>query len=410
MPEDELRALLDEASALTPDERVTRFLSRDILLPHTDRTAVLITLDNGEDHTKPNTLGPRSLSLYNDALNAALARDDVAAIMITGKPFILAAGADLKALGGLTGRDQAVTIARIGHAVFDKLHTAPVPTFAFVNGLALGGGLEISLHADYRTVSKAAAGIALPECFLGLLPGWGGTYLLPNLIGPDNAVQVIIENALSQNRMLVGPQVAKLGIADAVFDGADFLADSLDWAGRVVAGEITVRRAEIDRGAAWDAAVERGRRFADAKTSGAAPAPYRALEAIALARTADRTTAYAAEDQGLADLIMSQELRSSLYAFDLVQRRAKKPAGAPESWLARPVTKVGVVGAGLMAGQLALLFLRRLEVPVVISDLDAERVERGLGYVHAELAKLAGKRRISADQVNRYRALLSGTT
>ena len=147
MPEDELQALLAEASALTPDERVTRFLSRDIVLPHSGRTAVLITLDNGEDHTKPNTLGPRSLTEYNNALNAALARDDVAAIAITGKPFILAAGADLKALGGLTGRDQAVKIARIGHAVFDKLHTSPVPTFAFINGLALGGGLEISLHA-----------------------------------------------------------------------------------------------------------------------------------------------------------------------------------------------------------------------------------------------------------------------
>ena len=73
---------------------------------------------------------------------------------------------------------------------------------------------------------------------------------------------------------------------------------------------------------------------------------------------------------------MSEELRSSLYAFDLVQRRAKKPAGAPESWLARPVTKVGVVGAGLMAGQLALLFLRRLEVPVVISDHDRALAKR----------------------------------
>ncbi|HYI55194.1 MAG TPA: enoyl-CoA hydratase/isomerase family protein, partial [Microlunatus sp.] len=188
MPEDELQAMLAEASELTPDERVTRFLSRDLVLPHTGRTAVLITLDNGEDHTKPNTLGPRSLSAFNTALNEALARDDVAAVAITGKPFILAAGADLKALGGLTGRDQAVTIARIGHAVFDKLHTSPVPSFAFINGLALGGGLEISLHAHYRTVSRAAAGIALPECFLGLLPGWGGTYLLPNLIGPGNAV------------------------------------------------------------------------------------------------------------------------------------------------------------------------------------------------------------------------------
>ena len=84
---------------------------------------MLITLDNGEDHTKPNTLGPRGLTEYNNALDAALARDDVAAIAITGKPFIFAAGADLKALGRLTDREQAVTIARIGHAVFDKLHT-----------------------------------------------------------------------------------------------------------------------------------------------------------------------------------------------------------------------------------------------------------------------------------------------
>lgn len=410
MPEDELQALLAEAAALTPDERVTKFLSRDVVLPHSGRTAVLITLDNGEDHTKPNTLGPRSLAAYNDALNTALARDDIAAIAITGKPFILAAGADLKALGGLTGRDQAVTIARIGHAVFDKLHTAPLPTFAFINGLALGGGLEIALHADYRTVSKSAAGIALPECFLGLLPGWGGTYLLPNLIGAERAVGVIIENSLSQNKMLAGPQVAQLGIADAMFDGADFLAESLDWAGRVVAGDITVERSAVDRGDAWDAAVKKGKKFADAKTSGAAPAPYRALEAIALAKTADRATAYAGEDQGLADLIMSEELRSSLYAFDLVQRRAKKPAGAPESWLARPVGKVGVVGAGLMASQLALLFLRRLEVPVVISDLDAERVQKSIGYVHAELEKLLAKKRINPDQVNRYKALLSGTT
>ena len=85
---------------------------------------------------------------------------------------------------------------------------------------------------------------------------------------------------------------------------------------------------------------------------------------------------------------MSDELRAGLYAFDLVQKRAKRPAGAPDPALARPVTKVGVVGAGLMAGQLALLFARRLEVPVVLTDLDQARVDKGVGYVHAEIDKL----------------------
>lgn len=406
----DLESLIAHAAALTEDEVVTRALSRDVALPHSAGTAVLITLDNGLDHTKPNTFGPQSLLELNAAIDQAVARTDITAIAITGKPFILAAGADLTGIAKVTDREQAKTIAQIGHTVFDKLHTAAVPTFALINGLALGGGLEIGLHCRYRTVSAAAPAIALPECFLGLVPGWGGAYLLPNLIGAERAIAVIIENPLSQNKMLRGPEAFALGIADAMFDGADFLECSLDWAARVVTGEIAVERAPIDRGEAWDAAVARGTAAVKQKTSGAAPAPLKALELIAAAKTADRESAFAAEDDALADLIMSQELRASLYAFELVQKRAKRPAGAPDRQLARPVGAIGIVGAGLMASQLALLFLRRCEVPVMITDLDQERVDKGIGWVHAEIDKLLAKGRLSPDKANRYRALITGTT
>ena len=93
-----------------------------------------------------------------------------------------------------------------------------------------------------------------------------------------------------------------------------------------------------------------------------------------------------------------------------MQKRAKRPAGAPDKSLARPVTKVGIVGAGLMASQLALLFVRRLEVPVVLTDLDQERVDKGVGYVHAEIDKLLAKGRINQDKANRHKALVSGAT
>ena len=406
----ELAQLIAEASARSDGEVVTRALSRDITLPHSAGTAVLITLDNGRGPTRPNTLGAVGLGELNRALDTALARDDVAAIAITGKPFMLAAGADLTGFAKIVNRDQALAIARIGHAVFDKLYASPVPTFAFINGLALGGGLELTLHCQYRTVSAAAAGIALPETSLSLFPGWGGAFIVPNLIGAQPAVELIIENPLNQNRMLSGTQAYELGLADAIFDGADFLARSLDWAAQIAARSLTVSRPEIDRGPAWDAAIAEGRSFVDSKVSGASPGPYRALELMAAAKTSDRADAYAAEDQALADLIMSPELRASLYAFDLVQKRARKPAGAPDPRLARPVTKVGIVGAGLMASQLAVLFLRRLQVPVVITDLDQERVDKGLGYVMAEIDRLLGRRRISRDEANRFRALISGTT
>ena len=406
----ELAQLIAEASARSDGEVVTRALSRDLTLPHSAGTAVLITLDNGRGPTRPNTLGAVGLGELNRALDTALARDDVAAIAITGKPFMLAAGADLTGFAKIVNRDQALAIARIGHAVFDKLYASPVPTFAFINGLALGGGLELALHCQYRTVSAAAAGIALPETSLSLFPGWGGAFIVPNLIGAQPAVELIIENPLNQNRMLSGTQAYELGLADAIFDGADFLARSLDWAAQIAARSLTVSRPEIDRGPAWDAAIAEGRSFVDSKVSGASPGPYRALELMAAAKTSDRADAYAAEDQALADLIMSPELRASLYAFDLVQKRARKPAGAPDPRLARPVTKVGIVGAGLMASQLAVLFLRRLQVPVVITDLDQERVDKGLGYVMAKIDRLLGRRRISRDEANRFRALISGTT
>ena len=392
-----------------PDEVVTRAPVRYVELPHGAGTAALITLDNGFDHTKPTTFGPQGLANIEAALDEVAGRDGLVAVAVTGKPFIFAVGADLKVMQAGGTRAQAEAYFAMGHRVFRKLKDSTVPTFAFINGAAMGGGLEIALHCHYRTISTGVPALALPEVFLGLIPGWGGSQLLPNLIGPDAAVTVIVENALNQNRMLKGPQAFKLGIADAMFEPADFLEQSLSWASAVVRGELAVQRPEIDRGEAWGAALTRGRAIADMKVHGAARSPYQALELLGLARTADFDEGTAAERTALAGLAFGEELRASLYAFDLVQRRAKRPAGAPESSLARDVSKVGIVGAGLMAGQLALLFARRLEVPVVLTDLDQERLDKGVGYVHAEVDTLLGKGRVNGDAANRLKALVTGS-
>jgi 3-hydroxyacyl-CoA dehydrogenase/enoyl-CoA hydratase/carnithine racemase len=418
------------AAADFPSEVVTRAIVRDVDLGPGAGVLALITLDNGHDHTKPNTFGPQGLLSLNAALDAAEARaaaGEITAVGVTGKPFILAAGADLDgAAAAIAGagvdpaaaRERALGIASLGHAVFRRLGELPVPTFAFINGVALGGGLEVALHCTYRTISAGVPMVAFPECFLGLVPGWGGAYLLPRLIGPARALKLIIENPLSQNKMLRGPEAFELGIADALFQPADFLEESLRWAARVLTGAETVSRAAdalgLDGRAAgteeeWAQAVAGARFFVDGKLHGAAPAPYQALDLVAAARTASRDEGFAAEDDALADLMLSEELRAGLYAFDLVQKRAKRPAGAPDRGLARPVTKVGVVGAGLMAAQIALLFVRRLQVPVVMTDLDQARVDSGVGYVRAEIDKQLSRGRISLDAANRQKALITGS-
>lgn len=401
-------ASTSDITKLFADEVVTRAAVRDVELPYGAGTMALITLDNGFDHTKPSTFGPAGLASLGEALDAIAARGDLAAVGVVGKPFVFAVGADLKGAALVSEREQALRIGKLGHDVFRRLGELDVPSFAFVNGAAMGGGLEVALHCTYRTISSGVAAVALPECFLGLVPGWGGTQLLPRLIGPAAAVKLIVENPLAQNRMIKGGEAFALGVADAMFEPADFLEESLRWAAQVLRGEVTVSRTD-HTGEDWAKTVADARFLLDMRLHGASPAPYRALELVELARTASRDEGFDAEDEALADLLMGDELRAGLYSFDLVQRRAKKPAGAPDKALARKVTKVGVVGAGLMASQMALLFARRLEVPVVLTDLDQDRLDKGVGYVHAEVDKLLGKGRVSADQANRLKALVTGS-
>ncbi|WP_087509859.1 3-hydroxyacyl-CoA dehydrogenase NAD-binding domain-containing protein [Cellulomonas iranensis] len=393
------------------EERVTHALVRDVRLPGGLGTLALVTLDNGLDHTKPTTLGPRGVAELADVLRtqqARAARGEIAALAVTGKPYYLAAGADLTQVAGVTSRDDALTLGRGGHAAYRLLGELGVPTFAFVNGAALGGGLEIALNCDYRTASADVRALALPETGLGLVPGWGGAYLVPRLVGIERAVDVVLTRPAA-NKPFTAQQAAEIGLVDVVLDTADFLEESVRWAARVLAGDVTVPRRPLDDAATWHTVVEGARRHLDAVVHGSRPAPYRALDLLEAARDADRDTAFAAEDEALADLIMSDEMRASVYAFGLVQA-GRRPTGAPDHALARPVTRVGVVGAGLMAAQIALLLAQRLGVPVVMRDLDEERVAHGLATVRSTVERLVSSGRMTSDAGARITAQVTGST
>ncbi len=418
-PED----LVDPAGS----ERVTLFPFQEVPLTGGGGVLALITMDNAPEDPvdlKPTTLGPAGLLQLRttlDAVEARIAAGAVQAVAITGKPFVFAVGADLKDVVRIDSVERARGIAELGHGQLRRLGELGVPSFAFVNGHAMGGGLEVALHCSSRTASSAARGLALPEVALGLVPGWGGTHLLPALVGIERAVKVVITNPLQQ-KTLTAAQALELGVVDVVLESPDFLEESVAWAGRVVRGEVVVERAEVSRDQRlWDGVLAAARAGVDAKLHGAAPAPYRALDLLARARTdsgpdlgageaaAGRDAAFAAEDDALAELIMTDEFRSGVYSFDLVQRRAKKPAGAPDPKLARPVGKVGVVGAGLMASQLALVFARQLKVPVVLTDLDEARVAKGVAWVHGEVAKLRAEGRLSDGAAQRLTENVTGS-
>ena len=364
----------------------------------------LVTMDNGEDWQKPTTFGEEALRSLDEALGRLRTRD-WRGLLLTGKPFVFAVGADIDEFGEITP-ERAREGGAAGHELFGRLRELPFVTVAAVNGAALGGGVEIALHCDYRTISSSVRHFACPEVFLGLIPGWGGTQLVPQLVGAERAVEFVVENPLRQNRMLDAARASEAGFADVLLEPVEFLDESLAFLLDKIEEGAGKRRPAADLSDAAEV-CRKARARLDGQVHGAAPAPYRALELIEGSATWTLEEGYRAEEEALAELLPGPQAQASVYAFHLVQHRAKRGVGLPEAE-PRRVQRVGIVGAGLMARQLALLVLRRLEVPVVVRDLTQEQVDDAISWIADELDELTRKGRLGEGKARFLRSLVSG--
>jgi 3-hydroxyacyl-CoA dehydrogenase len=238
------------------------------------------------------------------------------------------------------------------------------------------------LHCDARTISTAVRHFACPECFLGIVPAWGGTQLAPRLVGAEAAVRFIVANPMRQNRVLTGAEAFELGFADRLVEPAEFVDESISFA-----LQLTSNGDGRGDGDAVAEVMRKARGRLDGQVHGAAPAPYKALELIEGALSGwSLEEGYAAEEEAVGELLPGRQAQASLYAFDLVERRAKRAPGRPTEE-PRPIRKVGLVGAGLMAAQLAALFVRRLEIPVAMRDLSDEALAAARSTVGEALAE-----------------------
>ncbi|MEW6138421.1 MAG: 3-hydroxyacyl-CoA dehydrogenase NAD-binding domain-containing protein [Thermodesulfobacteriota bacterium] len=370
----------------------------------------IVTMDNGADYKVPNTFGDKALESLHRAMDTIEAQKDLKGMMLCGKHYIFAAGADLEQVPFINTFEQGRQGGAAGHAAMKRIMDLKIPTLAAINGAALGGGLEIALYCDYRTVSRAVTAIAFPECFLGLIPGWGGSSLTPRLIGPEKAIELIVYNPLNQNRMINGATAFQMGLADRLFESVEFFDESLKLLEDIIAGKEKIDRKPPDM-SKLKAQISAARSFVDMKVHGAAPAPYRALDLIEHACDLSKSIeeCFAEEDRALGDLVKSRQCKAGVYSFDLIQRRAKKPVGRPADVSPRKINKIGIIGAGLMASQLALLFLRRYGVPVVMKDIKQEFLDKGLGYVKGELAAQVSKGKMSQAKADHLYHILIGT-
>ncbi|WP_267279008.1 3-hydroxyacyl-CoA dehydrogenase NAD-binding domain-containing protein [Arthrobacter sp. CDRTa11] len=420
----------------TVSETVTE--TRASYVNHGGYRFAVLTLANSSH--RPVTLGPASLAGFEAAVRA-LDLPGVDAVAVTGEGPVFCAGADLKMMTEAATPEQARDVARRGLQALGLLAALPVPTFAFINGTALGGGLELALHANYRTAADSVRAMGFPEVRLGLIPGWGGIPRTVALLGAAETARLVITDSLA-GKNLSARRAGDLGLVDAILPEDGFLPASLDFAAgtlsrRAVTGAATATEstAATEPTAAAQSSKKHGpsgtvtnasaaldavRRQLDVRLHGAAPAPYRALDLIAAAAAANEQAGAAAvnpagiageqaETKAFGELLLSDEARASIYAFHLTQSLGRKPAGRPAAQ-PLPLRSVGVVGAGLMASQLALVFAQQLRVPVRITDLSPDRIDTSLAWIAGQLDKLLKRGLLTAAEAEAIRVLVTGGT
>jgi len=365
---------------------------------------------------KVNLLTEESLIRLRDILErieAGCARGEVRGVILTsGKKGIFLAGADVKAFVAVARAGDALLAARKareGQALFSRLAALPAPTVAAINGACLGGGLELALACTSRLAADGEeVSVGLPEVRLGLIPGWGGTYRLPRLLGAARALDLILTG-----RTLGARQALKLGLVDAVVP-----LEGLETAARAEALRLASsrkRRASRGRGAPFLDAIPPARALVFAlarrkilrQTRGHYPAPLAALEAVRYGIGRNLEDGLAREAELLSNLIIGEVSKNLVHIF-LSSRSSGASSTDGASQSCAPIARIGVLGAGTMGGGITAV-AALAGFPVRLRDVSAEALERGMKQVRALAEERARKGRLARHEAARREALVAPT-
>lgn len=275
-------------------------------------------------------------------LDALEADPPKALVLRSAKLNGFAAGADISQFRESRDPETAAAWLRRGHDLVDRLEKLPFPTIAVVHGFALGAGFELALACDYR-IAVTGASFGFPEVRLGLYPGLGGTFRLPRLIDPTEAMTMMLTGKTAHTR-----KAKQSGIADAVVEERHVLAAVRDFAGKGKrSSSAGFKRAIFDLSFSRQFAASQMRnRTREKAPEEFYPAPY-ALIDLWERHGGDRKAMQRAEIESFARLLATPTAQNLIRVFFL--REKLKHTGAGDSG----INKVHVVGAGTMGAEIA---------------------------------------------------------
>lgn len=397
-----LRALKPEVYCRSRVLSFSRKLSAERQFTYFDdfevKDGVAIVRFNGP--AKMNTI---SMNMQHDAeiifKEKILGNKDVKAVVfISSKPDNFIAGADIDMIKSIEDKSKLADETMKAHKFFDEIKKSKLPFVAAINGACLGGGLEWALYCDYRiaTTNKKTV-LGLPEVKLGLLPGMGGTYHLPKLIGYAASLDMILTG-----KNVRPDKAKKLGLVDLVVDAASLEEVAIRQAKGLVDGTVKVSKRKKDFLSRVIEDTPFGRHFmfnkaketVDKTTGGKMPAPYSIIEVLKNNYGKDKKTHFVDESQKFAKLAATPESEALVGIFQGMAAVKKHNFGSP----AHSVNTIAVLGAGLMGSGIAQVSLDSGKYKVVLKDKDAASVLRGEKIIIDAFADKLKKKRFTNNE------------
>ncbi len=350
------------------------------------------------DNPPVNGLSHATRNGLRAGLQHALDNPRVSAIVITGTGTVFSGGADIREFNTPAALAEPNLLQ-----VIDAVEGSYKPVIAAINGVCMGGGLELALACHYR-VATPNASMALPEVKLGLIPGAGGTQRLPRAVGADKALRMI-----TSGEPIPAGDALEHGLVDRVVPNTTFQG-VLDFAHEVADAsplpKLRNRTPQLPAGI--DAAsFFAGARVQVGRAARGLTAPMKCVDAIeaAVLRPFDEGLAF--ERQLFVERVQSAESKALRHAF-FSEREAAKVPDVPEGTPTRPIRRAALVGFGTMGGGIAMCFANA-GIPVTVLETTQAALDKGLATCRANWEATARKGRMTTEQVEQRIALISPT-
>ena len=337
-----------------------------------------------------------------------------AAVLISGKPDIFVAGADIEEFLELKGAADAERLSAEGQRMLDRVERSRVPIVAAIHGACLGGGLEAALACAYRIgTDHAKTVLALPEVMLGLIPGAGGTQRLPRLVGLRGALDMILTG-----KNVRAKKALQIGLIDELVHPAILRDVAIARAREFAAGTRKASRSRRSHGvsdvvlednpAGRAVVLRQAREQTLRKTGGHYPAPLAALDAVAAGYARGREVGLREEARLFGEMAATEVSKQLIFLFFATNALKKDPGASPPAPAPRDVRKLGVLGAGFMGSGIAAVAAMQNSL-VRMKDAEHERILKGLKAVREVLRERLTKKQITRHQFGDQMALVGGT-